>query len=375
MKKGFRIIATLLVLIMALGLLASCDKPQEAAPPASGAGDPPPAAPTASAGSSGGTGIGALPGGKDIYNEQIKISVISISTAGTVNRMYQMALNDQAVRYPNVFLDYKDAEYNPNKQVTLIEEAITQGYDAILLECMDPVAVNDAIDRAEAAGIPVITTNAAEPFTVHSLHIAGADYSSGWKGGEELAKISGNQGTAIVLDCPEAFKPGARMGTGFEEYIQTHTNIQLIEQIPIENWSPENAQIAMRDMLTKYGPGEITMVYCSSGDIALGAMNAIDQAGRQGDGILIWGFMGYPQELNAIKEGKMTGTMFSDTYSQYSALFYLALHHIATGLTSVTGGYAATPSVEQPMFPVTKDNIDDVMAFSGWYMTRELSAG
>ena len=384
MKKTVKIIAMLLVIVMIASALMSCDKPQETSTqpsvnsPAGGetenpAGQPP-ADPTASSGSSGSTGSGALPGGKDIYNDPIKISVISISTAGIVNRMYQMALNDQAVRYPNVFLDYKDAEYDPSKQVTLINEAITQGYDCIILECMDPVGVNDAIDRAEAAGIPVISTNAAEPFTVHSLHVAGADYSSGWKGGEELTKLAGNKGTAIVLDCPASFKPGARMGTGFEDYIEQNTNIEIIEKIPIENWDAAVAQNAMRDMLTKYSnPGDITMVYCSSGDIANGAMNAIEAAGRSGDGILIWGFMGYPMELEAIRDGKMAGTMFSDTYTQYAALFYIALNHIATGLTSVTGGYTATPAIEQPMFPVTKDNVEDVMAFSGWYMPKSMN--
>ncbi|MCL2124531.1 MAG: sugar ABC transporter substrate-binding protein [Oscillospiraceae bacterium] len=379
--RRMKIIAMLLVLVMAVGFIASCDKPKEttntsnndntASNNDNSAGAP--ADPTASSGSSGSTGTGALPGGKNIYEDPIKISVISISTAGIVNRMYQMALNDQAVRYPNVILDYKDAEYDPSKQVTLIEEAITQKYDCIILECMDPVGVNEAIDKAEAAGIPVISTNAAEPFTVHSLHVAGADYSSGWKGGEELVKLAGNEGTAVVLDCPASFKPGARMGTGFEDYITQNTNIRLIEQIPIENWDAAVAQTSMRDVLTKYGPGEITMVYCSSGDIANGAMNAIDAAGRADEGILIWGFMGYPMELEAIRDGRMAGTMFSDTYTQYAALFYIALNHIATGLTSITGGYTATPAIEQPMFPVTKDNVDDVMAFSGWYMTKSMN--
>jgi len=368
MKKTFKIIAVLLVFVMIGGILVSCDKPATPGPSASA----PPPEPSASAGSSGSTGTG-LPGGKDIYKDPIKISVISISTIGTVNKMYQMTLRDQAVRYPNVTLEFKDAEFNPSIQVSLIEEAITQKFDCILLECMDPFAVCEAIDKAEAAGIPVITTNAAEPFTVHSLHMAGADYSSGWRAGEELAKISGNKGTAIVLDCPEVFKPGARMGTGFEEYVLQKTDIKLIEQIPIENWSADNAQIAMRDMLNKYGKGQITMVYCSSGDIANGAINAIEQAGRTGE-ILVWGFMGYPQELEAIRDGKMTGTMFSDTYSQYAALFYIALHHIATGLTSVTGGYAATPSIEQPMFACTKENVQDVMNFSGWYLAKEFNA-
>jgi ABC-type sugar transport system substrate-binding protein len=282
--------------------------------------------------------------------------------------MYQMAIAEQNIRFPNVKVDYKDAEYDPSKQVTLIEEAITQGYDCIFLECMDPVGVNDAIRKAEAAGIPVISTNAAEPSEIHTLHIAGADYSSGWAGGEALNKLSTGQAnrTAIVLDCPAEQKPGARMGTGFEEYVAT-TDIKLLESIGIAEWSMAKAQDAMREMLTKYPAGQITMVYCASGDIANGAMNAIEQAGRQNEGILIWGFMGYPNELEAIKDGKMAGTMFSDTWTQYAALFYYAMYFIATGLTSVTAGYTATPMVEQPMIPVTQANVDEIMAVSHWY--------
>ena len=354
MKKASKIIAVFLVLIMVMSMLAACesggkeDESQSTAP----------------------EDRGALPGGKDIYNEPTKISVISLSTAGQVNWMYKLALDTQAIRFPLCQVDFKDAEYDPNKQVTLVEEAITQGYDCIFLECMDPVLVIEAITKAEEAGIPVITTNAAEPFVTHTLHVAGADYSSGWMGGEELDKLTRGQSnrTAIVLDCPAAFKPGALMGTGFEDYVET-TDITRLESIGIEDWSADNAQIAMNNMLAKYGAGEITMVYCASGDIALGAMNAIEQAGRQGDNILIWGFMGYPNELEAIKDGRMAGTMFSDTYVQYAALFYYAMYFIATGLTSITAGYTKTPIVEQPMIPVTADNVDQIMAVSRWYYT------
>jgi len=362
MKKTLRIIAILIVAVMAFGLLASCESEsnQTSSPPAN-------------TGDSG--GFAGFTGGKDIYNDPIKISVISISTFGQVNRMYQMAVNDQLARYPNVRVDYKDGEFDPGRQITLIEEAITQGYDCIILENMDPAASVDAIHRAEAAGIPVITNNAAQPFSINTLHVAGMDYPAGWRGGEELDKLSAGQPnrTAICLDAPAVQKPGARMGTGFEEYVnQASVSITLLETIGIENWSADNAQIAMSNMLAKYGPGEITMVYCASGDIASGAMNAIEQAGRQNDGILIWGFMGYPNELEAIRDGRMAGTMFSDTYTQYAAVFYYAMYFIATGINAVDAGYTVTPMVEQPLFPVTKANVEEVMAFSGWFMNGTL---
>ena len=111
MKKTTRIVAILIALTMALGMMAACEgsSGQQTSPSSTDSGS----------GASGGGA--ALPGGKDVYNDPIKISVISISTLGQVNRMYQMALNDQRVRYPNVQIDFKDAEYDPNRQITLIE--------------------------------------------------------------------------------------------------------------------------------------------------------------------------------------------------------------------------------------------------------------
>ena len=153
MKKILKITALLLVLVMAMGMLAACESGGKEEESQSTAPED----------------RGALPGGKDIYNEPTKIAVISLSTAGQVNRMYKLALDTQAIRYPLCEVNFMDAEYNPNKQVTLVEEAITQGYDCIMLECMDPVLVIEAITKAEEAGIPVITTNAAEPFVPHTL--------------------------------------------------------------------------------------------------------------------------------------------------------------------------------------------------------------
>ena len=362
MKKTFKIIAALLAFALVFGFVASCDTADDAATDTGSSES------TGSAGGESSSGSERpAPVGKDIYNDPIRIAQISISTAGPVNRLYRMALEEQLVRYPNVTLDIRDAEYNPTRQITLIQEAITQGYDAILLEAMDPFALNDAVAEAEDAGIPVITLNAAQPLTLHSLHMAGADHATGWTSGELMDEMTRGQSnrTAIVLDCPDAFKPAALMGTGFQDYIAT-TDITELQAIGIENWSTDNARVAMADMLTRYGPGEITMVYCANDDIAGGAMLAIEAAGRTGD-ILVWGFQVQPTGFEGIQNGQLAGSMFSDTYVQYSSALYFAMYFIASGINSRTAGYTETPMVEQPMLPVTIDNVETMMAVSRWY--------
>jgi ABC-type sugar transport system substrate-binding protein len=347
--KVVKIIAASLALIMAFGVLASCESGDNPSGPANE-----------------GVSSVALGGAVDIYNTPIKISVISISTAGVVSKLYQDAMKEQASLYPNVTLEFKDSEYNPNRQITLIEEAITQGFNAIILEAMDPVATNEAIEQAERAGIPVLTVNGAQPSALHSMNIAGAPYFAGWESARLLDEMTRGQPdrTCIILDAPAALKISANMGTGFQEYIEQKTDIRLLEPaIGIENFLAENAQTAMRDMLTKYGPGEITMVYCASDDFAVGALNAIDQAGRTGE-ILMFAMMGYPPGLEAVRDGRMTGTMFNDTYTQSAYLFYNALYFISVGLTAYTAGYSVTPRVEMPLFPVTAENVDFMIAIS-----------
>jgi hypothetical protein len=83
--------------------------------------------------------------------------------------------------------------------------------------------------------------------------------------------------------------------------------------------------------------------------------------------------MGFPNELEAIRDGKMAGTMFSDTYIQYSSLVYYGMFFIATGLTSKTAGYTETPMVEQPMIPCTKANVEQIMSVSRWYYDPALN--
>ena len=353
MKKNIKIIALLVVLAMAVGIMTACnnDSSQADAPTGESSGLP-------------------YRGRSYIFEEPIKLMLIVKSSGFVAFALYQRALDEQAIRYPNVTIDYKDSEFDVNRQITLIEEAVTQGYAAILLEAMDPVALNNAIENAEKAGVPVLTCNGPEPTIPHAYHIAGADYSSGYTSGrmaDERTRGMPNR-TAIILDCPALQKPGVRMGTGFEDYIRDNTDIKLLEPpIGIENWSPENAQVAMRDMLTKYpNPGDITIVYCSSDDMAIGAMQAIETAGRTGE-ILIYSNIGYPQGLEGVRDGRMAATMFSDTYVQFSIMFYAALHHIALGLTAFTGGFDETPFIDMPLLPVTPENVEDIMAVSRWY--------
>ena len=122
----------------------------------------------------------------------------------------------------------------------------------------------------------------------------------------------------------------------------------------------------MRDLLTKYE--QIDCVYCASDDIAKGANQAIDAAGRAAE-IKVYSSMGYPDALQQIKDGTMFGTYFSDSYLEYATALYLTLHAIETGITASSAGYASTPIIDMPTVPTTIENVENIIKDSRWETT------
>jgi len=341
MKRAKRLLAILLALTLVAVLAVAC-KTEE--------------------GSSGGDETLTL-SGKDIYKEDIKIMYISLSTAGVTNRMTELAFNDVIQFYPKITVNLVDPGYDPNKQIEFIEQAITQQYDAILIEAMDPVGTKGPIEEAEKAGIPVITINLNSQ-AVHTMHIQGNDYNSGYKAGEVLGNALGGTGKVLSFDGPSEQAETNRMCPGFADAIKDlYPGIELLENSYTDGWQKDVARANMTSLLAKYP--QIDGVYCASDDIADGVISAIEAAGRS-DEIKVYGSMGYPDALLRIRAGTQFGTYFSDGYVEYSTALYMALYFVQNGITGYALGYTATPVVDQPTTPVTQENVETIIEISHW---------
>jgi len=304
--------------------------------------------------------------GKQLYGdgaEDVKIGIIPMSTAGVTNKMTQKALDDICNFFTNVTYTHFDPAYDPNNQVNMINECITQGYDAIIIEAADPVLTSDPIAAAEAAGIPVITMN-LNCEAVHTLYIYGDDYHSGEMAAQVLAEATGEQGVAIGIDGPAEQEQTNRHVAGFRDYIEAnYPNITFAEQYFTAGFQKEVANQNMTAALQNYP--DINMVFCMSDDLADGAIQAIKAAGKE-DQIKVYGAMGYPDALVRIRDGEQFGSFYSDAYIEYQTAMYMALYYIENGITSVTMGYEGTPAINQPTTPITQENVQTIIETSHW---------
>ncbi|MDR2486388.1 MAG: sugar ABC transporter substrate-binding protein, partial [Clostridiales Family XIII bacterium] len=303
---------------------------------------------------------------KDINKGDYKIAFIPLGASGPTIPMtlegYQDAVGGEG---SNIKIEVFDSQFDTTNQINIMNECITQGFDAIILEPNDANALNDVMAQAEAAGIPVVTRNvgATGPRTGHVLN---SDYRAGWDAGayiKENADVP-EKAKVLMLDVVADLKPTTRMGTGFEDFLKQETAWELLETQAVENTSQENANTIMRDLLTKYD--DIDIVYTVNDDCAMGALQAIESAGRQKEGIIIWGYEGHPNALVAIKEGRLYGTSYADVYQQSYATMMQVLYFIQTGITAKALGFEYYPTIEFKTFPCTVENYEEILRYTHW---------
>ena len=84
----------------------------------------------------------------------------------------------------------------------------------------------------------------------------------------------------------------------------------------VGNWQQDQAQQIVANALGQHG-NDVEVVFCNNDAMALGALQAIESAGRTvGTDIFLVGVDALSEALENVISGKMTGTVFNDHFSQ-----------------------------------------------------------
>lgn len=345
--KAKKILALVLALALCTALLAGC-------------------------GSSGDSGSAAAPAAKDkpvidINNgAACKMAYIPMGAGQEDFAVILEGMKEAIALYPNVKLDTYDAGFNPSEQINLINECITQGVNVIFINSMDATALNSTIAAAEEAGIAVISINNGCS-GVHTAHIQNTTYDAGYEAAKYIATITEKGAKTVILDVPAELKPTCTMGQGFEDYAKETGAFEILEDYAQTITSIEVGYQAASEVLTKYD--DIDVLYCVNDNTAIGAAQAVEAAGRGLDGIVIWGYSGTPAALNAIAQGDITGTSYSDPFYEGYAAMVSALNYVQLGVSSHNMNNEFFANVLLPTKNVTYDNVLETILGTHWDMS------
>ncbi|MBT2162676.1 substrate-binding domain-containing protein [Zobellia barbeyronii] len=211
-----------------------------------------------------------------------------------------------------VFLS-ADGQDDINKQIAAVEDLITKGVDALLLNPKDPDALVGVTRAAKAAGIPVfIIDSSIDPSaefitTIQSNNLANGELAGEWlvkkmgKTKMNIALLSGNAGNPVGRTRKQGLLQGIT-----EEQLRTQGEIDLnIKTQAYTEWSYAGGLKAMEDILVAHP--DINVVITESDVCVLGAIKAIKQAGKTDDILIVAGADGQKEAIKYIMDTDFYG--------------------------------------------------------------------
>jgi simple sugar transport system substrate-binding protein len=118
-----------------------------------------------------------------------------------------------------------------DKQVAELETLITRGVDGLAVASATTDALAPVINKALAAGIPVITFNTDNPASKRMAFIGQDLVASGLAAGEQLVKRMGTKGNVIVFTLDAAAQWSVDRVGGFKEHVSKYPDIKIVQVV------------------------------------------------------------------------------------------------------------------------------------------------
>ncbi|SHK30194.1 substrate-binding domain-containing protein [Hespellia stercorisuis] len=303
------------------------------------------------------SGSTASSGGKD-YKYRIGFANASISNSWRV-KMRQMLVDE--CKKENIELIETDAHDDANTQNSNIEAMLQKDLDAILITPCVEDAANPGIEAAFESGIPVIIFDRTCTTDEYTHFVGYSDKENGAECAQMLVdalteKNGSAKGNIIALDSIAGSSTDNFQKAGQDSVFSKYPDVKIIDR-QYTDFEAGKGKSFMEDCLSKYGPGEIDGVISQDGGVTLAAMDAIKEAGRDKDGILIVNADGINGVAKMVKDGTAVG------FTQFPCAASVdALH---TAIDTLEGKDPKDKDITMDSIVVTKDNVDDYLIPDG----------
>ncbi len=263
-----------------------------------------------------------------VAEETIKVGVCIYQFSDNFMTLYREELQSylEGMGCEVTVVDGKNDQVEQSNQV---DTFLSQGVDVLIVNLVQSSSASTITAKAEAYGVPVVYIN-REPSEEDMaawegmISYVGADArQSGTYQGEIIAETA-NQGDfagdgvvdyVMIMGDPE--NVDAQYRTEFSVQALVDAGLEVNELFNQRgDWDQSKGQELAATALAQFGD-QIDVIFCNNDAMALGAVQAITEAGRVvGEDIYIVGVDALDEAVEYVGEGKMTGTVLNDHIGQ-----------------------------------------------------------
>jgi methyl-galactoside transport system substrate-binding protein len=303
-----------------------------------------------------------------------KIGIIVYDSYDTFITSIMTEFQKEVEGYEGFSVEVRDAQQDQLKQNEQVKELLELGCDVICVNLVDRTAPKKIIDMAKQADVPIIFFNRElveeDLLTWTKLYYVGARAKeSGQFEGEIAVEACKQEGVDKNNDGVIQYVMLEGEAGHQDTTVRTDVSISTMEgegialerlTAALANWNRQEAQTKMNQFLQEFGDS-IELVISNNDDMALGAIDALETSGiDEKDWPEIVGIDGTRVGLQAVKEGKMFGTVYNDFEGQALAMAKLA-SSLAQGLSLSSFQMEGEKYIFLPYKKVTQENVDDYL--------------
>lgn len=186
------------------------------------------------------------------------------------------------------------AEFDLGKQLSQIEDFVTQKVDAIIVCPIDSKGIGPGIKKANEAMIPVFTADIAAQEGEVVSHIASDNVAGGRLAGEYMGRLLGGKGKVVIINHPIVTSVLDRV-QGFREGLAAFPDITIIADVSGQGVREKSLEVTA-DVLQAHR--QLDGIFGINDDSALGALDAVQQFKRTN--VVIIGYDATPPACDAI---------------------------------------------------------------------------
>ncbi len=190
----------------------------------------------------------------------------------------------------------------PPEQLGLVDEVVRNKPDAIVLAPFDPKAMVSAVDRLNAAGIPV--TNVNERLAGGSVvsYVGTDDYQLALTTARYLVKAMGGKGNVVILEGPDNLPTSVARVRAYKDALKEFPDVKLLAS-KSANYARTPAIEVMKSFLRLHP--QIDGVLAANDPMAIGAIEQLKTANKKA---LVVGINASKEVLEFIKSGDLLGS-------------------------------------------------------------------
>ena len=285
---------------------------------------------------------------------------------------FKNELNSQKGDSYDVMVTVRDAVGSQKTQNDQVKEMIDEGCNILCINLVDRTDPSEIIDSAKEKNIPIIFFNrepvAEDMMQWDKLYYVGAKArQSGQMQGEIAADLilkdksidKNHDGKIqyVVLEGEMGHQDAiVRTDSSVETILAKGIKMEKLSY-EIANWKRAQAQNRMEQLIRQYG-NTIELVLSNNDDMALGALDSYRLMGYTKDDMpMMLGVDGMQEALEAVKDGRLTGTVYNDKEGQAKMMAAIVFASVSgKGLDGIN--FENLTEVYLPYQKVTIDNVD-----------------